>query len=102
MMSNSEPRRDPKGTEFEYLATVPLSFEDRVLDIGCGDGRLTQYFDKGANLVIGMDTNHERIREAQVVLKREYQAKQFLMTSRAEAIPFAEQTFSIVIFSWSL
>ena len=39
-MSDSEPRRDPKGTELEYLETIPLSSEDRVLDIGCGDGML--------------------------------------------------------------
>jgi ubiquinone/menaquinone biosynthesis C-methylase UbiE len=101
-MSDSEPRRDPKGTELEYLETIPLSSEDRVLDIGCGDGRLTDYFTKEVNFIVGTDIKIESIREAQSAHPPGQLPQQHFTASRAEAIPFAEQTFSMAIFTWSL
>lgn len=101
-MSDSEPRRDPKGTELEYLETISLESEDRALDIGCGDGRLTEYFARGASLVVGTDMKFESIREAQSAHPTGQLRKLHFIASRAESIPFAKQSFSVAIFSWSL
>lgn len=101
-MNNSEPRRDPKGIEFECLETVPHRLEDRVLDIGCGDGRLSEYFAREANRVVGTDIEIEHIREARSAYQLGHRSDLHFVTSRAEAIPFADQSFTVAIFSWSL
>ena len=58
-MAPSEPRRDPENSERRHLQRYLPQSGDFVLDIGCGDGRLTGLFAAAAGLVVGLDIDIE-------------------------------------------
>jgi ubiquinone/menaquinone biosynthesis C-methylase UbiE len=69
----------------------------RVLEIGCGDGRLTAFLaDKGAS-VTAIDTDENRIETAKATVK----AVDFRIGS-GEALEFPKESFDLVFFSFSL
>ncbi|MCB1134762.1 MAG: class I SAM-dependent methyltransferase [Chlamydiia bacterium] len=63
----------------------------RILDIGCRDGMLTQYFAEG-NSVLGVDIDREALRRAEARLDIETQ-----WLDINEEFPFADQSFDVVV-----
>jgi len=63
-MDSSEPRRDPEKIERRFLQRYFLQSEGRVIDVGCGDGRLTWLFARKAGLVVGIDIEIDELRNA--------------------------------------
>lgn len=98
----SEPRRDPENAERRFLQRYASHPGDRVLDIGCGDGRLTWFYARDADFVIGSDVEMEKLRSARNTRPEAESAKVCFTAARGEAIPFASGTFNLAIFSWSL
>ena len=80
-----------------YFRHLDISMNGKsVLDLGCGDGYdLSQIKLKGA-LIYGIDSSQEMIEIAQ--LKNPYGK---IKIGYLESIPFADQTFDIVISKWS-
>jgi 16S rRNA A1518/A1519 N6-dimethyltransferase RsmA/KsgA/DIM1 with predicted DNA glycosylase/AP lyase activity len=88
---------DPEGYEIAALDEVVSFASRRVLEIGCGDGRMTRRYARSARSVIAIDSDPEAIAE----LARE------LPTVDARAIGVDElvlpaQSVDIVLFAWSL
>jgi len=53
---------DPEQNEAAALARMVPSFNGyHVLEIGCGDGRLTRKYARGAAHIIAIDTDAQRI-----------------------------------------
>ena len=93
---------DPEGNEARVLHEL-VDFRDTdVLEVGCGDGRMTWRYAALARSVLALDPNAERIDQAiaaaPVALKP-------VVTFRVDDITQAslpEQAFDVAILAWSL
>ena len=97
-------RIDPEGTETEALFALVDLDEAEVLEIGCGDGRLTwRYADRTAH-VTAIDPFEDGIARARRALAEPLRATVDLRCAAFEE--FAAETrpavFDVVILSWSL
>jgi ubiquinone/menaquinone biosynthesis C-methylase UbiE len=94
---------DPEGTESKYLHRyADFNFRQlRVLEAGCGDGRLTWRYAKAARLVTGIDLHPDDLRVA--MIDRPANLAQSISFARADAthLPFGNESFDLAIFAWS-
>jgi ubiquinone/menaquinone biosynthesis C-methylase UbiE len=100
-MALSEPRRDPENAEREMLQRYAIHPGERVIDIGCGDGRLTRFYARDASFVIGTDIEMDQLRIARLADPEAVSAKVNYAAARGEAMPIVNDTFDLAIFSWS-
>lgn len=92
---------DPERTEQKHLRRYIDFTGRRVLEIGCGDGRLTWGYAKSARTVTGIDLHADDLRVA--MLDRPSDLEDKVVFSRADSIylPFSKETFDIAILAWS-
>lgn len=96
-------RFDPERVEVRTLLRHAPIRGARILEVGCGDGRLTRRIAHAARTVVGIDPDGEQIARA-----RELTARQLLRrkvryeVGSGEHLPFPDATFDIALFSWSL
>jgi 16S rRNA A1518/A1519 N6-dimethyltransferase RsmA/KsgA/DIM1 with predicted DNA glycosylase/AP lyase activity len=89
---------DPEGHEIAALAAIVPSFTAvRVVEIGCGDGRLTRRYARAAGSVVAIDPDAEALAELAAELP----------DVDARAIGFDQLTLpprsvDLVLFAWSL
>jgi len=91
---------DPERTETKYLHQFADFADKRVIEIGCGDGRLTWRYANSSKFTAGIDLNADELRMATIDRPADL-AVSFL---RADSIhiPFAKEKFDIAILAWSL
>jgi 2-polyprenyl-3-methyl-5-hydroxy-6-metoxy-1,4-benzoquinol methylase len=89
---------DPEGNEARALSRMVPSFAGlRVLEIGCGDGRVTRYFAADALSVVAIDPDADAIE----AVKADWPA----VDARAIGVADLElppRSIDVAIFSWSL
>jgi ubiquinone/menaquinone biosynthesis C-methylase UbiE len=73
-----------------------------VLEIGCGDGRLIWRYGHETAAIHGVDTNLDKLRRALGARPQTLAAKTRFYLSSVEALPFADASFDLAIFGWSL
>src|SRR5258706_14299983 len=73
----------------------------RVIDVGCGDGRMALGCAPYASEVVGVDPDPEAIRLARSKA-RELGANVDFKVGVAQELPFADEHFDVVILSWTL
>jgi ubiquinone/menaquinone biosynthesis C-methylase UbiE len=98
----SKPRRDPEKVERSFLQRYTAHPVGRVLDIGCGDGRLTWEYARHADLVVGIDLEMEDLLSAKLARPEADSAKVYFAAATGEAMPFVNELFNLALFSWSL
>ncbi|MGI6490956.1 MAG: class I SAM-dependent methyltransferase [Peptococcaceae bacterium] len=81
----------------QLLTTHDAIVGKEVLEVGCGDGRMTALFQKNALRVTGIDSSAEAIELAQ----KNVPGVDFLVQS-GEALSFPDKMFDTVLFSLSL
>jgi len=93
---------DPDGKELEALDRVVDFSGLRVLDVGCGDGRLIWRIGDRTESVLGIDANEEEIAAAESSVPRNLRSK--VRFRRASIVELDEPTssFDLVFFTWSL
>ncbi len=80
-----------------------MSFQGKdVLEIGCGDGRLTFQYAPLARSVTAVDPSPRVIAAAKKRLPKELAAKLKLRVARGEALPMRDDSFDVVLYTWSL
>lgn len=97
----TDPIRDPEGIERRYLRQVGQLEHARVLEIGCGDGRMTWLYGYEAGSIAGVDIDFDELRAALVDLPKDMPAAAFFVEAEAEHLPFPSAHFDAVIFAWS-
>ena len=95
-------RIDPEEREFEALLALAGDLTgQRVLEVGCGNGRITTHLAPHAAHITAIDPNAERIAAAQTKLPPELAHK-----ISYHALPLAKlppgEPFDLVLLSWSL
>ena len=93
---------DPEQTEPNTFLQLsgPLA-NKRILEIGCGDGRLTWRYADTAGQIIGIDPNADRIETAQQNVPHSLAHKVSFHT--ADTLTFHDpEPFDLALLSWSL
>lgn len=73
-----------------------------MLEVGCGDGRLTRRIAGAAGRIIGIDPDEERVTQAKRLTPSAVRGKVHFQRGSAERLPFRAHRFDLVLFSWSL
>jgi 2-polyprenyl-3-methyl-5-hydroxy-6-metoxy-1,4-benzoquinol methylase len=93
---------DPEGRELEALASVVDLEGLRVLDVGCGDGRLVWRIAPAAESVLGIDVDGELIETAIRETPLKLRGKVEFRESSVVELDEPPARFDLVFFTWSL
>lgn len=94
--------RDPEGVETRILPSYADLAGARVLEIGCGEGRLIWRYAALTNGVVGLDFDPLRLEGAQRDCPPALRDRVRLVRGRAETLPFPAARFDRVLLGWSL
>lgn len=95
-------QRDPERNESKYLHRFVDFTDKRVLEIGCGEGRLTWQYAKAAHATIGLDPDKDALRIATADRPYDLANKVSFSCAASEYLPFSKETFDIAVLAWSL
>ncbi len=94
---------DPAGEEIRALKKLANWRGKRVLEVGCGDGRLTlRLAGLGVEKIIAFDPDSKLIRSARRNLPNQYKDRIVYRVGNAEHVKQKANQFDFVIFSWVL
>jgi ubiquinone/menaquinone biosynthesis C-methylase UbiE len=95
-------QKDPEGIERKILHKFVDFAGKRVLEIGCGEGRLTWKYAASTKQVIGIDPDRDSLRVATIDRPSDLQKQVLFNQASSLYLPFSEETFDSAIFAWSL
>jgi ubiquinone/menaquinone biosynthesis C-methylase UbiE len=95
-------QKDPERNEIKYLHKFADFTNKRVLEIGCGEGRLTWQYAKSTQETIGIDPDMDALRIAKVDNPSDLQNKALFACADAQHLPFLKKTFDLAVLAWSL
>jgi ubiquinone/menaquinone biosynthesis C-methylase UbiE len=96
-------QKDTEHNESKYLHKfTDLAAHKRVLEIGCGEGRLTWQYAKSTRSTIGIDIDADALRVASIDRPYDLTGKVHFSRAESEHLPFSKETFDIAILAWSL
>ena len=93
---------DPQQNEVRALAGVADWRGQRVLEVGCGAGRLTLRLARLGATVEAIDPDAASIRAARRGLPRRLAKTVRYHVGSAEKLAYPDQSFDLVVFAWSL
>jgi ubiquinone/menaquinone biosynthesis C-methylase UbiE len=104
MTRSAEPLSDypPPGTEVRLIQRHADIVGRRILEIGCGDGRLTRELAPLASSVVAIEPDPDRIALARRVAASEDISNVSFRVSSAESLRLGGEPFEVALFSWSL
>jgi ubiquinone/menaquinone biosynthesis C-methylase UbiE len=94
--------KDPERAERRHLDPGAEFAGRRVLEIGCGDGRLTWQYARHPRRVIGIDTDPAGLRYATIDRPSDLEGKVAFVRASAHDLPFPHETFDRALLAWSL
>ncbi len=92
-------QKDPERTETKTLHRFADFKGQRVLEIGCGEGRLTWQYAREASQVAAIDLDQDGLRVATIDRPSDFP----VAFARADSIhlPFSKEQFDLAILAWS-
>lgn len=94
--------RDPVGAEPRAILAAADFEHSRILEVGCGDGRLTLRYAKASPWVVGIDTARDEVLSAATACDSDPRRRVTFLCASATALPFHDETFHIALFASSL
>jgi ubiquinone/menaquinone biosynthesis C-methylase UbiE len=93
---------DPEGAHLAALRRLGDFRNQRVLELGCGDGRLTLGIATDAASVLAFDPDAQAVERARRTLPEELADRVAYRVASGKEIEIEPQSFDLVVFSWSL
>jgi 2-polyprenyl-3-methyl-5-hydroxy-6-metoxy-1,4-benzoquinol methylase len=94
--------QDPEEAETRVIhALIDFTGTD-VLDVGCGDGRLTWRFAQRTHSVLGIDPLAASIETARASIPAGLQTKVAFQVADVTTAELPQAAFDVVVLSWSL
>ncbi len=93
---------DPEGAHLAALLRLADFGGARVLELGCGDGRLTPGIAERAAFVLAFDPDADAVDAARRNLPAELRERVEFRAAAAESIEITPGSFDLVVFSWAL
>lgn len=93
---------DPEHHETKYLHKFANFAGKRVVEIGCGEARLTWQYAKTTESTVGIDLDADALRVATIDRPSDLANKIYFTRAESERLPFRKETFDIAVLAWSL
>jgi len=90
---------DPDNLELKHIKQIAKIKNKTILEIGCGNGRLTRILAKYAKKIIGIDNDPRMIKHAKSITKRKNVSFKLM---NALNLRFKPRSFDVIIFTWCL
>jgi len=94
-------QQDPERNESKYLHKFMDFAAQHVLEIGCGEGRLTWQYAKETRSTIGIDIDADALRVAMIDKPYDLLRKVHVAHAESEHLPFPKEAFDVVVLAWS-
>jgi predicted RNA methylase len=95
-------RIDPEGAETDALARVAALDGLRVLELGCGDGRLTFRYADATASVLAVDPDPHQIAAARAAVPLHLADRVSFAAVGAAEVDAPRRSFDLALFAWSL
>jgi 2-polyprenyl-3-methyl-5-hydroxy-6-metoxy-1,4-benzoquinol methylase len=95
-------RIDRERNEIMALKQVTDWRGKKVLEIGCGNGRLTRRLASLGAFIEAIDPLPELIKTARQQLPASFKSRVRFDVGKSSRLEYAKDTFDLVLFSWSL
>lgn len=102
LQGGDSQRRDREGVELAAIDRVASLDGKRVLDVGCGTGRLTAFAARRAAYVYAFDPSADSVAEARAALDADDRARVHFEVHDAEALDVPRRRFDLALCGWSL
>ena len=93
---------DPEGVHLAALRRLADFRDQRVIELGCGDGRLTVPIARDAAQVLAFDPDREAVERARHGLPVELAERVEFRAASGTEIEVERSSFDLALFSWSL
>ncbi|MGH3134198.1 MAG: class I SAM-dependent methyltransferase [Gaiellaceae bacterium] len=93
---------DPEGAHLAALRRLERFGGRRVLEMGCGEGRLTAGIAAEAGHVLAFDPDPASVAAARRSLPADLSERVVFRAASAQEIEIERGAFDLVVFSWSL
>ncbi len=94
-------QKDPERNEAKHLLEYADVNAKRILEIGCGDGRLTWRYAADAKQIAGIDLERDELRVARIERPSDLAHRVGLAQADSIHLPFRAASFDLAIFAWS-
>ena len=92
--------QDPEKVEFSRLAAAWSLKNLRMVEIGCGNGKLFWQYADLPRFAAGLDTDSDRLKEARK--SHSSGCNDLILQANAEKLPFRNKSIDLVLFASSL
>jgi len=93
---------DPEGSHLAALLRLQDFAGARVIEVGCGDGRLTPGIAERAEAVLAFDPDQAEVARARSALPSRLAGRVTYRVASASEIEIQPASWEIVVFSWTL
>jgi ubiquinone/menaquinone biosynthesis C-methylase UbiE len=94
-------QKDPEHNESRYLRRFAEMQGRSVLEVGCGDGRLTWRYAREAGRVAAIDLERDDLRVAVIERPSDLERRAVFLQADSIRLPFGREKFDLAIFAWS-